>query len=204
MMVEDPILQKIYNVIPERDQTELLSQHGITSLPKLIEKKSELHQRELKCVCAEVQMMLEAVCCYVESLDSTSSFTWEGFENLCGYNDNSGDPIIDESDNEAMTKKKPTAHDHDPDGLNLTAEERKQMELHVENDPLTMKIRGFSSRGQDFEWEKTNKKATEDTSEKTEVNFNGSVYCVRKCYYHQQSSGQTVIVGIRKFTTVSR
>lgn len=78
------------------------------------------------------------------------------------------------------------------------------MEQNVENDPLTMKICGFSSQALQFEMDQHNKKKlTEDSSEKTEVAFNGSVFYVNRCYYHQQENGESVIVGIRKFTRVS-
>jgi hypothetical protein len=121
----------------------------------------------------DVQMVLNVVCLYLQSLDSLDSFTWESFENFCEFNDNSGDYELDLAE-ETKTKKS-SDEDTDPQGLNLTAEERKQMEDQVENDPLTMKIRGFSPRLLMWETDEKNKKIIEDASEKTEVAFNGTV-----------------------------
>lgn len=203
-MTADQAFQSLLNEIPEKDQRTLLSQHGITDLPKLLDKKLQLQERKLDGVCSDVQMVLEVVCTYLESLDSASSFSWEGLENFCDYTDNSGDYILDTAEETRTKKADQSDEDTDPDGLNLTAEERKQMEQNIEDDPLTMKIRGFSARALQFEVdENNNKKLVNDCSEKTQVAFNGSVFYVKKCYYYQQENGEIVVVGIRKFTKVS-
>lgn len=202
-MTADKALKEIFNNIPERDQAVLLREHGITDFAKLVDKKSELQQRKLTDVCADVQMVLEVVCMYMETLDSDSIFTWEGFANFCDFNDSSGASVIDDLVEERRTKKN-TQEDADPDGYNLTTEERNQMESYIEDDPLTMKIRGFSSRALQFDVDDYNKKKlVDDSSEKTEVAFNGTVYIANKCYQFQQPNGETVVVGIRKFTKVS-
>mmetsp|Transcript_5872 Transcript_5872/g.10911 ORF Transcript_5872/g.10911 Transcript_5872/m.10911 type:complete len:217 (+) Transcript_5872:347-997(+) len=202
-MTNDQTFKELMDKIPERDQATLLHRHGITDFAKLVDKKDLLQQRQLDDVCADVQMLLEVVCTYLESLDSPSTFTWEGWENFCDFNDNSGDYVFEDIVEERK-KKKEAAEDADPDGYNLTAEERRQMEQNLEEDPLMMKIRGFSTRALQFEVDENNKKKlAEDTSEKTQVAFNGSVYYTKKCYYYQQGNGETVVVGIRKFTGVS-
>lgn len=201
-MTADQAFQQILDKIPERDQTALFAQHGITDFNKLVAKKSDFQQRQLTGVCSDVQMVLEVVCTYLESLDSTSSFTWEGLENFCDYNDNSGNAVIEDMADQIM-KKADKVEDADPDGYNLTTEERKQMEQSIKDDPLTMKIRGFSSRALQFEVDDyNNKKLVDDSSENTDVTFNGSVFYVKKCYHYQQPNGENVIVGIRKFTRV--
>jgi hypothetical protein len=201
-MNADPAFKQLLEKIPERDHAAL-EKHGIDDFSKLLDKKSQLQQRQLQDVCSDVQMVLEVVCNYVESLDSSTPFTWEGLENFCEFDDNSGDDIFEESA-EQSTKKKTNTEQADPDGYNLTTEERKQMERTVEDDPLTMKIRGFSSRALQFEFDKyEKKKLVEDASEKTEVAFNGNVYYVKKCYTYQQPNGETVVVGICGFTKVS-
>lgn len=203
----DPTFKQILDEIPERDQEALVQQHSITNFAELIAKRDNLQQRQLKDVCSEVQMVLEVACVYVESLDPSASFTWEGFQNFCDYNDNSGvlDDGDDLNDDQTKNKKRQPEKYSDPEGYSLTAEERKQMDLNVENDPLTMKIRGFSPRSLHFESDEHNKKKiVEDSSEKSEVAFNGNVYFSRKCYFYQQpSSGEKVIVAIRKFTKVT-
>ncbi|KAL3924399.1 MAG: hypothetical protein SGILL_001075 [Bacillariaceae sp.] len=143
-------------------------------------------------------MVLCVVCLNLEKLDSVNDFTWEGLENFCEFTDNSGDHALDLA--EEMTKKKAeSGEESDPEGLNLTPEERKRMEEQVENDPLTMKIRGFSARSLQWETDEKNK-IVEEASEKMEVAFNGTVYYVNKCYHHQQPNGTNVILGISKFT----
>lgn len=199
-MTTDEAFKEILQNIPERDQAVLERQHGITNFSQLMDKKPQLQQRQLEDVCSDVQMGLEVVCTFLETLDETSSFTWEGFENFCEYNDKTGDYDLPE---ETKSKNADVQENADPLGYNLTAEERKQMEDQLENDPLTMKIRGFSARALLWEADEKNKKLTEGTSEKTEVAFNGSVYYVNKCYYFQQENGSNVVVGIRKFTKVS-
>jgi DNA (cytosine-5)-methyltransferase 1 len=197
-MSVDQAFKEVLDKIPEPDAAALIA-HGITDLNKLVDKKSLFDQ--LEGICADVQMVLKVVCNYLESLDSTSSFTWEGFENFCEFNDTSGDAIVE--DMADQNKKEINTADSDPDGFNLTAEERKQMEENVENDPLTMKIRGFSSRSLQFEVDDFNKKKlVDDSSGKTEVTFNGIVFCVKNCYHYQLPNGENVIVGIRKFTKV--
>lgn len=208
----DRAFQEILDRIPERDQAALLQQHSVTTFSELLDKKSQLQQRLLKDVCSDVQMVLEVVCCYVETLDPTSSFTWEGFENFCDYNDKFGDGGHDDSlvfAEEMITKKTASKSGDNGDGadgggLHLTAEERKQMEQHVQNDPLTLSIRGFSERTLQFEDDiHAKKKIVEEASEKTEVAFNGKVFYVNRCYHYQQENGGKVMVGIRKFTNVS-
>ena len=131
------------------------------------------------------------------------TFTWEGLENYCDYNDNSGDYVFEALNEERKKRNENNNEDSDPDGFNLTSEERRQMEQNVEDDPLTMKIRGFSSRALQFEFDEATKlKVVQDASEKTTVAFNGSVFYVGKCYYFQQDNGEKVTVGIRKFTKV--
>jgi len=202
-MSADQSFKQLLDNFPERDQAALSFQHGVTDFSKLLAKKSELQQRQLKDVCSDVQLILVAICNYVESLDSTSTFAWEGFENFCDFTDNSGDVNFEDLSDQ-IKKKVTNKESSDPDGCNLTAEERRQMEQDVEEDPLTMKIRGFSARSLQFEFDEYNKKKlAEDTSDKTEVAFNGNVYYVKKCYFFQQANGETVTVGIRKFTKVS-
>jgi hypothetical protein len=202
-MSVDKSLQEIMDNIPERDQQVLYQRHKITDLSKLVDVKSMLQQRALDGVCSDVQMVLEVLCTYLESLEDPSKFTWEGFESFCDFKDASGSEHVVIDLAEEVRKRKANAEDNDPDGYNLTAEERKQMEQLIENDPLTMKIRGFSARTLQFEMDMNDKKSLlEDTSEKTEVAFNGSVYYKDKCYYYQQPNGETVTVGIRKFTSV--
>ena len=199
-MTSDPVFTDILDKIPERDQTALLIQLGIDDCNKLVAKKSDLQQRQLSSVCADVQLFLEVVCIYLESLDAYSSFTWAGLENFCDYTDNSGSAIVEDMADRILRKVE-KVENSDPDGL--TAEERKQMEQSVEDDPLTMKIRGFSSRVLQFEFDESDKKKNmEDSSDKTEVAFNGSVFYVKKCYNYQQPNGGSVVVGIRKFTKV--
>lgn len=203
-MASDPAFKEVLDKIPERDQTALLTQHGVTDFNKLLSKKTAFQQRQLAGVCPDVQMVLDVVCSYLESLDSTSysSFTWAGLENFCDYTDNSGNAVVEDMADKIL-KKANKVKDTDPDGYNLTAEERKQLEQNVEDDPLTMKIRGFSSRALQFEFDESDKKKlVEDCSEKTEVAFNGSVFYVKKCYHYQQANGDHVVVGIRKFTKV--
>jgi len=190
-------------LIPKEDQIALCTQHGITDFSKLVAKKSEFQQRQLKDVCPEVQMVLEVVCNYVESLESTLNFTLEGYEKFCIVNDNLGEALMEDLSDQNKKRVNKTEN-NDPDGYNLTAEERKQMEQDLEEDPLMMKIRGFSPRVLQFEFDEYNKKKiSEDSSEKTEVAFDGNVYYVKKCYFFQQPNGETVTVGIRKFTGVS-
>jgi len=201
-MNADPAFKQLLDKLPERDQSALLTQHRITSFVLLLTKKAELQQRQLAGVCSDVQMVLEVVCTYLESLDSLTSFTLEGLENFCDFDDKTGDYVIEDLTEQA--KKKQKTEESDPDGYNLTIEERKQLEQSVEDDPLTMKIRGFSTRSLQFEFDENEKKQlVEDSSEKTEVAFNGNVYYVKKCYFFQQPNGESVIVGIRKFTRVS-
>ena len=203
-MNADPAFEQILDKIPEKDQNSLKKQHGITNLNRLVEMKTQVEQRKLDNVCTDVQFALEVVCKYLDTLDDYSSFTWEGFENFCGFTDNSGDYVMDSVDDGAK-KNKADPVDTDPDGYNLTAEERKQMEQNIEDDPLTMKIRGFSSRTLQFEDDKhEKKKLVEEASEKTQVAFNGRVYYVKRCYYHEQQNGETVTVGIMKFTKVRK
>jgi hypothetical protein len=194
--------QDIMGKLPERDQGVLLRQHGVTSLSKLMDKKLKFQQRQFEDICSDVQMVLEVVCTYLESLDDIGSFTWEGFENFCEYIDNSGDYQFEMKAEEVKKMAAGSKEDADPMGFNLTAEERKQMEDQVENDPLTMKIRGFSARSLQWETEENAKNLEEDASEKFQVAFNGSVYYVNKCYHYQQGNGNKVVVGIRKFTKV--
>jgi hypothetical protein len=194
--------QDIMGKLPERDQGVLLRQHGVTSLSKLMDKKLKFQQRQFEDICSDVQMVLEVVCTYLESLDDIGSFTWEGFENFCEYIDNSGDYQFEMKAEEVKKMAADSKEDADPMGFNLTAEERKQMEDQVENDPLTMKIRGFSARSLQWEAEEKAKNLEEDASEKLQVAFNGSVYYVNKCYHYQQDNGNKVVVGIRKFTKV--
>lgn len=207
-MTSAPVFKELMDRIPERDQTALVTQHGIDDFNKLTAKKDVIHQRQLTGVCPDVQLFLEVVCTYLESLDtaSFSSFTWTefeaGLENFCDYTDNSGAAIVEDFADKSLRKAE-KVEDSDPNGYNLTAEERKQMEQNVEDDPLTMKIRGFSSRVLQFEFDETGKKnVLEDSSEKTEVAFNGSVFYVKRCYHFQQPNGGSVVVGIRKFTKV--
>eukprot|EP00977_Amphora_coffeiformis_P019711 scaffold7405_cov204-Amphora_coffeaeformis.AAC.9 len=201
-MSDDHSFKKLLDRIPERDQTALFTQHGITDFSKLLAKKSELEQRQLTGVCADVQMALAVACIYAESLDPSAIFTWEGLENFCDFTDNSGDNTFEDLSDQIKAKVK-AKESPDPDGYNLNAEERRQMEQDVEEDPLTLKIRGFSARTLQFEFDEyTKKKLTENTSVKTEVAFNGNVYYVKKCYYFQQPNGETVTVGILKFTRV--
>ena len=197
----DKAFQEVLDKIPERDQGVLVRQHKVTSLSSLLDKRLQLEQRQLDNVCTDVQMVLEVVCKYAESLEESDPFTWEGFQNFCGYNDNSGDYQLDLP--EEIKKKKPDSEeDSDPMGYNLTAEERKQMEDQMENDPLMIKIRGFSARSLQWEADEKSKKLSEGTSDKKQVAFNGSVYYVNKCYHYQQPNGANVVVGIRKFTKV--
>lgn len=199
----DSAFKRLWENIPESDQARL-AEHGITDMTKLVANKAQLQKRELENVGYPVQTFLEVVCTYVQSLDSLSSFTWEGFENHCGFVDNSGENVFFDDDGvQTQTKKKKKVEEADPDGYNLTTEERKQMEQAVEDDPLTLKIRGFSPRSLQFEFdERSKKKEILDGSDKTTVAFNGSVYYVKKCYHYHQSSGESVVVGIRKFTKV--
>lgn len=201
MTTNDPVLLEIFTKIPERDQTALLTEHRITNMAELVAKKSQLQQRALQGVCAEVQLFLEHLSTYLEELDSpATTFTWEGFMNFCGYVDTSGGVDLEDSGEKKKANDK-TPEKADPDGRDLTAEERKQLEQSVENDPLTMLIRGFSSPSLQFEFDVANKtKNVDEASEKVAVAFNGNVYYVNKCYNYQQPSGKTVTVGIRKFT----
>lgn len=195
----DKALEEIFQRIPERDQAAL-RQHGITSLSMLLDKKSQFQQRGLKNVCADVQMVLDVVCTYMESLESITSFTWESFENFCEFVDNSGDKVLDFAD-EIRQMKKTADEEADPEGYNLTNEERQQMDAAVDNDPLTMMVRGFSAPTLQFEMDENNKKQlVDDPSRKTEVAFNGFVYYVNRCYHYQQENGANVIVGIKAFT----
>ena len=200
-MSTDPSFEQILERLPERDAAALTSQHGVKNIENLLSIQSQLQLQQVKDVSPAVQMALHVACEYLETLDSASSFTWEGFENFCDFNDNSGADVIGV---EEETKRVVSTEESDPDGYNLTAEERRQLEQNVENDPLTMMIRGFSARSLQFEFdEQNNKKAAEDASEKTAVAFNGKVFYVGKCYYFHQPDGGKVIVGIRKFTRVS-
>ena len=103
----DPALEAVFDKIPERDHNVLKEQHQITDLSKLVEKKYQLQQRQLKDVSADVQMVLDVLCSYLESLDQLSSFTWEGFENFCDFNDNSGDYVIDTAEEISVTMVTP-------------------------------------------------------------------------------------------------
>jgi len=201
MTTNDPVLKEIFSKIPERDQTALLIDYRITTVAELLAKKSQLQQRALQGVCAEVQLFLEHISTYLEELDSpATTFSCESFHNFCGYVDTSGDYNIEYFDEKKKTSDK-DPEKSDPDGFNLTAEERKQLEQSVEDDPLTMKIRGFSSRSLQFEFDEVDKKTIDEVSDKKTVAFNGNVYYVNNCYhYQQQPSGQTVTVGIRSFT----
>lgn len=195
--------KEILDRLPERDQNALLHKHKITGLPKLLEKKMEFQRRQADGICPDVQMVLEVVCMYLSDLSVVDDFTWEGLENFCEYNDTSGDYQLDLAAEEIRKKKNDSAEDSDPDGLNLTAEERKQMQDQMENQPLMMMIRGFSQRTLQWETEEKIKNAAADESDKLQVAFNGSVYYVQKCYQYQQPNGSVVVVGIRKFTRVS-
>jgi hypothetical protein len=198
------VLKQILEKIPESDQDILRKKHGIDCLDKLVGAKPSLEKCELQGVHNEVQVFLGVVCSYLESLDSPSYFAWEGFENFCGYNDFSGDDVLDLVE-EVRVKKKESQEDSDPNGYNLTAEERKQLQQFVENDPLTLKISGFSPRSLQFEMENNkHKDIVEDLSSKTEVAFNGSVFYVKRCYNCILPNGESVVVGIHKFTRVSR
>ncbi|CAB9524005.1 Modification methylase [Seminavis robusta] len=200
MNADQQVFEDILDHIPERDQAALQQQNGITDLSKLVDKKGQLQQRQLDGVCSDVQMALHLVCTYLESLDAASTFTWEGLANFSGFVDDSGNYDLDLAD-ETRKKKKQTTEDNDPDGYNLTAKERKQMEQRIGNDPLTMKVRGFSSRSLQFEMDNLDKKKlVEDASEKMQVAFNGSVFYVNKCYYYEQENGESVTVAILKFT----
>jgi hypothetical protein len=205
-MTADTILNAVFEQIPERDQSALLQKHGVTTIHKLMAMKNSLQQRALDGVCAEVQLVLQHFCTYLDSLDNTSTdFSWEGFENFCGYNDTSGITLAEDfSTNRNRNDVSNDDADADPDGYNLTSEERKQMEDAIENDPLNIMIRGFSPRSLQFEFdEASKKKEVQEASDKTEVAFNGNVYYKNKCYTYQQPGGATVTVGIRKFTSVS-
>lgn len=120
-MTSDPLFKEIFDKIPERDQMALLKDHGVTGLKDLMTKKNALQQRQLEGVCPEVQLVLEHLCTYLETLDKVTSFSWQGFENFCGYVDASGesfaqDFIKNKQDDEAKAKAEAAA---DPDGFNL-------------------------------------------------------------------------------------
>lgn len=199
----DQSLKDIFDKIPENDKECLLNTHGITTLSKLMDASSRLQRRELENVCTEVQFFLEIVCVYIQSLESHDHFSWEGFATYCGYNDSSGENVMNLAEEARRPRAVDSSEDNDPNGVHLTAEERKQMELLVENDPLTMKIRGFSPRSLQFQEDVANKKnIVEDASEKTEVTFNDNVFYTKKCYWFQQENGESVIVAIHKFTRV--
>lgn len=176
-MSSDKAFESLLSKLPERDQHALTHQHGITDFTMLLLKKTQLEGRELENISNDVQMVLCVVCLNLEKLDSVNDFTWEGLENFCEFTDNSGDHALDLA--EEMTKKKAeSGEESDPEGLNLTPEERKRMEEQVENDPLTMKIRGFSARSLQWETDEKNK-IVEEASEKMEVAFNGTVSQLR-------------------------
>ena len=195
------------NIIPQPDQDALRNIHQITTCDDLVKKKALMEQGKLEGVCADVQKDLVVLCAYMmESLESPSSFTWEGFANFCDYADASGDFVVDEDDEVAPKTSTPQKDfDEDAEGLNLTAEERKQLKDLVENDPLQMLVRGFSPKHMQFQFDNGNNKsknAEKEFSEKLFVDFNGKRYHVGKCYRFKQSNGTVVTVGIRRFTKV--
>ena len=199
------LLEILENYLPAQDNTALTGEHGIKDFSTLLAKKEQLQNNVLANVCNEAQDILAALCDYINTLDETAAFSIEGFEHFCDPNcvcdDDDGPEYNGESVQQA--KKKAAAVGADPEGYNLTIEERNQISQAMEDDPLTIKIRGFSSASLQFEFDEV-KKRKEDESEKTSVAFNGNVYFVKKCYtYKQPKSGETVVVGIRKFTRVS-
>ena len=209
--------QQILGMLPEEDRNAL-KKRGICTFSDLAKNKKELEQQRFGDgnVSPEVQMTLNVICIYLESLGAEGGggdgFGWAGFENFCGYNDTSGELPADDDDNnndygyvcvesEAAEKRKPTASNGS--GNDLTSEERRQMRQDVEDDPLSVLVRGFSNNGDALQFENDNKKAEEEASEKTQVEFNGIVYKKNACYYYKQPNGKpTVTVGIRGFTKV--
>ncbi|CAB9523497.1 methyltransferase 1 [Seminavis robusta] len=201
MAAPEKIFKEIVDQLPEPDQHVLLREHKITNLAKLMEKKMEFEQFQVEGVFDAVQEFLAVVCQYLSSLDDeVGAFSWEGYEKFCECDDTSGDYQLDLAAEEIQKKKESSNEESDPKGLDLTAEERKQLQDQMENQPLTMMIRGFSQRTLQFETEDKTMKAAEDKSDKLQVAFNGSVYDVNKCYHYQQPKGKVVVVGIRKFT----
>ena len=200
------IMEIFGTIIPLPDQDALREIHHITTCDDLLKKKALMEEGKLEGVCADVQKDLVVLCAYMmESLESPSSFTWEGFANFCDYADASGDFVIEEDDEAPKTSTPQKDFDEDTEGLNLTAEERKQLKDLVENDPLQMLVRGFSPKNMQFHFDNGNEKsknAEKDCSEKLFVEFNGKVYHARKCYRYKQSNGTMVTVGIRRFTKV--
>lgn len=196
--------QHILDELPDDDQ-DALQKQGISDFPGLVSKKEDLQHRRLNDVCPEVQLFLWTVCKYLERLDSETVFCLDGYKNFCEYNDSSGNLLDCDVDGFGYEegKKRKRHVDNNSNGENLTAEERRQMEQSVENDPLTMKIRGFSVASLVFEtYDK--KKMEENPGEKAQVEFNGIVYYTKKCYHFKQPNGTNVIVGIRQFTKVRR
>jgi len=210
--VTDTDFQKVLDMLPEDDQNAL-KKHGVGRFSDLTSKKEDLKHQRFGDVSPEVQMALNIMCIYLESLggadqvSSSGGFSWEGFENFCGYNDTSGELSAADDANfgyygeTITTAKKPnTASRGDRD---LTAEELRQLKQQVEDDPLSVMIRGFSDNGRALQFD-SDKEVVADVSEKIEVEFNGTIYRKNTCYYYNKSNGQTVTVGIRGFTKVRK
>ena len=197
------VLNAIFEEIPDNDQAKLMQDHSVKSIYDFLKLKDSFSQRSIDGVRPEVQMFLYHICQYIDSLDNIfSDFSWVGFQNFCGFKDTSGVTLEEDLTTTARNTSE-NREDEDPEGLNLTAEERKRMEDQMAENPLNITIRSFSPQSLQFEFETTNKKKEiDEATDKTEVVFNGDVYYKGKCYTFQQDSGAKVTVGIRKFTKV--
>ena len=197
------VLNAIFEEIPDNDQAKLIQDHSVMSIHDLLKLKDSFNQRSIDGLRPEVQMFLYHICQYLDSLDDMfSDFAWVGFQNFCGFKDTSGVTLEEDLTTTARNTTE-NREDEDPEGLNLTAEERKQMEEQMEQNPLNITIRSFSAQSLQFEFDTANKKKEiDEATDKTEVVFNGNIYYKGKCYIFQQDNGAKVTVGIRKFTKV--